>query len=49
MEGSRWPLALQDTEAPNLHLGGAWRGDMRWFGKDLTLPFLPWLWDDGDS
>lgn len=39
MEGSGWPLALQDTQAPNLHLGGAWRGDMRQSGKDLLLLF----------
>lgn len=51
VEGSAWPLALQDTETHNLHLGGAWRGDMRRFVNDLLLTplFLPLLQDDGDS
>lgn len=51
MEESRWLLPLQDSEPPNPHLGGDWRGDTRQFGKDLllTTPFLPLLWDDEDS
>lgn len=51
VEASAWSLALQDTEAHNLHLGRAWKGDMRWFGNYLILTplFLLLLWDDRDS